>query len=81
MGATPVYQDEFACEEALHKLSECCGPDTPLGNVSCYRGRGCETANPDISQQRSDRIRAMSCDEIFRAGFCTDPVDNYGDMR
>lgn len=81
MGATPVYQDEFACEEALKKLSDCCGPDAPLGRVSCYAGRGCDSAQPSISEARSTRIRELSCGDIAQAGYCAEPRDTLGDMR
>jgi hypothetical protein len=75
MGASPVYQDEFACEEAIEKLSECCDPDEGWSRLSCYRGRDCDSREPDISQGRSERIRELSCDEIARAGYCQQPAD------
>jgi hypothetical protein len=81
MGASPVYRDELACEEALLKLTTCCGPDHPMEHVSCSRGFDCGEQRPDIPEERSARILELSCDEVLAGGYCIDPTGRAGDQR
>jgi hypothetical protein len=72
MGAEPLDEGEFHCEEAVKHLEDCCpGFNTYL--VSCVAGRGCDNTRPDIDDPLATQVRDESCDELRAAGACEAP--------
>jgi len=65
-----IRKDEFLCEEAHARLSECC-PNFPKGESYCSFSEGCgNTSYPALSPEESNCIRTASCEKIRSNGIC-----------
>lgn len=62
-----VDRDEFLCEEAAQRLSDCC-PGATFRDDYCVKG-GCGGQPLALSSDESECIRHASCDEL-RGGIC-----------
>lgn len=64
-----ISRDELSCETAMLHVVECC-PDLPKDRVACVGG-GCDgTLQPDLDPERSECLKAKSCDELQALGAC-----------
>lgn len=73
-GAEGIDQGELECEEAVQHLIDCCPNDAPAKKVSCYVGRYCDDSRADLSPAQSVCLRDSSCDALYAAGACEEPV-------
>ena len=59
-----IRKDEFLCEEAHARLTECC-PNFPAGEGYCSFSEGCgNTSYPALSPEESNCIRTASCEKL-----------------
>jgi hypothetical protein len=69
-----IRQDEFACENAVMHMQECCHGFSG-SNVDCtyVAPSGCDTTTvyPELSIDQSSCILAESCDSLVATGVCT----------
>jgi hypothetical protein len=63
-----LHEQEFLCDEADARLTQCCGHEVGL---ACTRAYGCNHNVPDLAIDTSLCIREKSCDDIVSAGLCT----------
>jgi hypothetical protein len=72
-GAEDLRRDELRCEEAVQRISDCCGGGFDTAKVDCtYVPPGCNSSGslPQISEAAADEIFSESCDEVVRAWRC-----------
>ncbi|MDB4964499.1 MAG: hypothetical protein JWN44_188 [Myxococcales bacterium] len=72
-GAEGIDKGELECEEAVKHLLDCCPNDGPIKMISCYEGRFCDHASPDLSGATSRCMRDASCDDLYASGACDAP--------
>ena len=63
-----IDPEQFACEEAVAHLHDCCGDRLP--QVDC--GQGCSDVT--LSLDNATCIRKASCQSLKNAGACDDPT-------
>jgi hypothetical protein len=65
-----IRRDEFVCEEAFAKLSECC-PGFSTAEDYCDYDSGCgATRHPALSPEESDCIRGKTCAALRDQKIC-----------
>jgi hypothetical protein len=76
LACTGIRQDEFACEDAVAHLQQCC-PDFTGSNIVCVYAAvagGCDTSgyseNPDFDVEQSTCIRNEACAVLRSSGVC-----------
>ena len=79
--APGLREEEVLCEEAEQHIRNCCGPRYYGSNLSCvYVDRGCDPPiRPDLTEDESDIVRRMSCEEITAQaadGYCPRQYDH-----
>ena len=72
-GAEGIDKGELECEEAVKHLLDCCPNDAPARTISCYEGRYCDNAHPDLPGPQARCLRDASCDDLFASGACAEP--------
>ena len=66
-----MRQDEFACENAVSHLQDCC-QGFRAGNISCtYDDQGCSTIYPEFDVDQSNCILGESCATLVSSGVCS----------
>jgi hypothetical protein len=66
--AGSIDEQQFACEEALKHVEDCCGASTQGFNC----GSACTSV--DVSYDQADWLRNASCDDLEAANACADPT-------
>jgi hypothetical protein len=72
-GAEDLRRDELRCEEAVQRISDCCGNNFDAARVDCtYVPPGCNSpgSSPQISESEADRIFDESCDAVAAEWRC-----------
>jgi hypothetical protein len=67
-----IREDEFACEDAISHLEQCCEGFAPT-KVNCSYvegGDGCSPVSPTLGPRESACIRTQSCDALRANGGC-----------
>jgi len=65
-----IRRDEFVCEEAYARLTECC-PGFTVEADYCNFDSGCgATRHPALSPEESDCIRGKTCSELRDQKIC-----------
>lgn len=66
--------DEILCEEAVGKLTECCGQSAEVAALSCaysHGSGGCAPTRPSISHPVASCLLDRSCAELRAGGTCS----------
>lgn len=64
-----ITTEELLCETAMLHVTDCC-PDLPKDRVACVGG-GCDgTLQPDLTAERSECLKAKTCEELKALGAC-----------
>jgi hypothetical protein len=70
--ACTIREDEFACEDAVSRLKDCC-PGFDPSRVDCTftSGDGCGgDVHPEINPTNASCIRGEACDALQSTGVC-----------
>jgi hypothetical protein len=68
-----IGNSEFACEDAVQHLLDCCPDDRSIRIINCYQARYCGSEKPELSVAQSQCLRNADCDALYESGACDNP--------